>query len=677
MKTNAYLTPILALAAIMFGFGPDAKGQTVVNDDTNISYGSIQAAIDAEATLDGHTLLVGPGTYYENVLVDKELTIYGPKAGIPGDHPSRGSGAGEAVIMPPVVLYGDGTYNGGYLMRVTADHVTIDGLTFDGDNPDLEGGYSANTGAWDIDFGIMSYFSPWYDDPVHAADIIGDDLTVTNNILVNMRFCGMLLWGSPYFSHEDPVYSRAEAHAVVENNLFSNAGAIHSAVFASTNFYVDFTDNTVEDCRYGVVAYWYFNPDPLGTGGVISNNSFSLRTVSTNTGEVYTDATGINCTFIYDAADRWAIEDNVVHNISNAGNESIGIAITIDAMGADPLLIGDNDISNFEYGYRLSMNWFGTTITGGTLNHNRYGVAVSNWNFNGNFAASFADFTINGMDILNSMEAGVYIEDHETALPPDVSDPYFWARVNNCTIDGSPYGVLVDHPDGNAFVHETDLSGNDVAIANFSPQTVDATCNWYGHWTGPDQPPPSAGQGQGVEGLVEFDPWLTDGTDVQPATMGFQPDPATCVAIICGPKGNKFLLCHNGSTKCVGYEDAIVHLAHGDPLGACPEESYAYDPDGPFDGIVDAGRQDVTSWPNPFDDQVTIQYTVPTAGQAVLQVVNVLGQEVFAVDPRNADAGPYSQQIETAGWAPGLYVYRLILQSDGGTTEITGKLLKN
>jgi parallel beta-helix repeat protein len=52
----------------------------VYNVDTGLSFTSIQAAIDDAETLAGHTLQVGPSTYVENVVVDKELTIVGDAA---------------------------------------------------------------------------------------------------------------------------------------------------------------------------------------------------------------------------------------------------------------------------------------------------------------------------------------------------------------------------------------------------------------------------------------------------------------------------------------------------------------------------------------------------------------------------------------------------------------------
>jgi nitrous oxidase accessory protein NosD len=42
-----------------------------------LNYTTIQTAIDANETLDGHTILVDAGIYYEHVYMDKQISLIG------------------------------------------------------------------------------------------------------------------------------------------------------------------------------------------------------------------------------------------------------------------------------------------------------------------------------------------------------------------------------------------------------------------------------------------------------------------------------------------------------------------------------------------------------------------------------------------------------------------------
>lgn len=54
-----------------------SNGYPIHNIDTGLNYTAIQAAIDAPETLDGHTIKVDAGIYYEHIVVVKSLTLEG------------------------------------------------------------------------------------------------------------------------------------------------------------------------------------------------------------------------------------------------------------------------------------------------------------------------------------------------------------------------------------------------------------------------------------------------------------------------------------------------------------------------------------------------------------------------------------------------------------------------
>jgi parallel beta-helix repeat protein len=74
--------------------------------NTGLGYASIQEAINANETLDGHTIFVEAGTYYENVVISKSLTLIGE---------------GQRSII-------DGNKTG-TVVYVNANNITITGFT--------------------------------------------------------------------------------------------------------------------------------------------------------------------------------------------------------------------------------------------------------------------------------------------------------------------------------------------------------------------------------------------------------------------------------------------------------------------------------------------------------------------------------------------------------------------
>jgi hypothetical protein len=77
-------------------------------------YATIQAAIDASSP--GDTIVVAPGTYIENVIVNKDVTILGAHQGEAGSDPGRGTD--ETLLQ--------GTFD------ITANGATIDGFIING-----------------------------------------------------------------------------------------------------------------------------------------------------------------------------------------------------------------------------------------------------------------------------------------------------------------------------------------------------------------------------------------------------------------------------------------------------------------------------------------------------------------------------------------------------------------
>src|SRR5205085_10852531 len=82
----------------------------VHNINTGLSYCTIQAAVSAAPTLNGHTITVDPGTYNEQVIVNKSLTI-------------KASGVVKPEVNYTGVVSGKPT-----LFDITANNVSIENI---------------------------------------------------------------------------------------------------------------------------------------------------------------------------------------------------------------------------------------------------------------------------------------------------------------------------------------------------------------------------------------------------------------------------------------------------------------------------------------------------------------------------------------------------------------------
>ena len=146
-----------------FKFATTSAG--VQNTNTGIYYCTIQAAIDDPLTDNGHTITVATGTYVENIIVNKSLTILGPNAAI---NPCIGSGVAAAILMPSLSQpFYDG-FTEVRMMQIEADNVIVKGFTFDGNNPLL------TTNVIDAADGIDIYLDK-------------DGIVIQNNIFKNSR----------------------------------------------------------------------------------------------------------------------------------------------------------------------------------------------------------------------------------------------------------------------------------------------------------------------------------------------------------------------------------------------------------------------------------------------------------------------------------------------------------
>jgi len=179
-----------------------SNGFPVHNLVTGFNYTTIQAAIDANETLDEHTIFVDEGIYYEHVWVSKKLTVIGENR---DTTIIDGNGTGVVVQLGTnVTLINFTIRNGEYGVRIWGGY----------------GFFPAYTGNTIIDNKIM--------DNLYGAILIraGANNTMINNIIVNNTLFGIHLW-------------HAGNNTIINNTIVNNGHGI--------DFYGNSNDNILRN----------------------------------------------------------------------------------------------------------------------------------------------------------------------------------------------------------------------------------------------------------------------------------------------------------------------------------------------------------------------------------------------------------------------------------------------
>lgn len=157
-----------------------SDGYSVHNINTGLDYATIQASIDAPQTLDGHTINVEEGIYFEHVVVNKSISLIGQNSS-------------NTII--------DGN-NVGTVVNVAANNVTVKGFTI------KRGFYGIfvsrsnsclimDNGVFDHDNAIFVYYS--------------NNCTILQNVAANNTDRGIFVTNSWNFS-------------IADNQAYNNGG---------------------------------------------------------------------------------------------------------------------------------------------------------------------------------------------------------------------------------------------------------------------------------------------------------------------------------------------------------------------------------------------------------------------------------------------------------------------
>jgi nitrous oxidase accessory protein NosD len=256
LTAGAAVLGLFALATPAWGMGQTvcAKG---------CAFTKIQAAIEAASS--GATITIGKGSYFENVVVNKPLTL---------------TGSGKSSVIYPAL--DEPTCEGGSLCEgkasnivlVEASDVTITNLQLNGDNPNITS--SVVVGGADISArnGIITN---------HLKGVPYMNLTVSNVKVLNVYLRGIYAstsGGTFNFNH-DQVSNVQGEEASVAMFAFENSGVMESNKVSEANDAISenwskgsqFLNNTIKNSGSGVHSD--NNGGAGGVADVIAGNKVS------------------------------------------------------------------------------------------------------------------------------------------------------------------------------------------------------------------------------------------------------------------------------------------------------------------------------------------------------------------------------------------------------------------
>jgi parallel beta-helix repeat protein len=524
------------------GVGP------VVNQTKGISYMTIQAAIDDANPVGGDVIKVAAGPYVEDIIVDRAVTLLGPNAEKCGDATDR---------LPEATIYPATSSPFGEIIKVQASDVTIKGFLIDGDNPSLTSEIIGTNGA-DLD-------------AAEAVTVYVDNvnnLTVKNNIVKNLTYFGVTIFGASYSA---PVTT---GH-LVDCNKFQDLGTYLDPETNSNNMnywgggvliyndqYTRVVNNVMTNVRMGIQTGNYHRQNPGDAMyQVIDNNTIQARRM----GIFYNLHTGNPAPL--------TLSNNTITALSNSYEtkwRGIALSSLSEAVGtASNNTINGSGLTVPSFGYEV---WNVKSNAPSVI----YGGTVSNVDI-GVFANNFEGYASNGTNGAHALVSGVTITTKTGGVGVKAYDSPLYTGVNpapvvvtvkdNCSISGAATGILAEGADasvtvtnnlatitgnevgirvkdgatlasvtGNTITNNTHggiiiesnagtigvinnntISGNGatadpthgLGLQNDLATVVDATSNWWGDASGPYHSVyNTCGSGNAVVGLVDISPWL-------------------------------------------------------------------------------------------------------------------------------------------------------------------------
>ena len=348
MQKKIIIIGVIALF-VCVGFQPAFANNKTISKP--VSRGYIQDLIDNAST--GDTIYIPSGTYYENIVIDKSISLIGEDK--------------DTTVI-------EGDWESEYVVEISADGVNISGFTIqywdeeyycgiklDSCSNTISGNIILNNG-----WGIYLYDSN--NNTVMGNTISNNEVgvyleysnsnTITDNNISNNKY-GMELWKTD--------------NSMIRNNDFSNNKYGIDLEESSSN---TITDNTISNNGEGILLYSSNNNNILGNS-FFNDGLFVFDSYDNNVENNMVN--GKPLVYLEDESDKvidYEVGQVILVNCDNIIAENLNLSNTdygIELWKTDNSMIRNNDFSNNKKGiYLRSSN--SNNITGNNISNNKRGI---------------------------------------------------------------------------------------------------------------------------------------------------------------------------------------------------------------------------------------------------------------------------------------------------------------
>jgi parallel beta-helix repeat protein len=442
---------IICTAILFLCFVGTTSAETwYVDDDGGADFMKIQDAINNASV--GDTIIVYSGVYYENVVVNKSVTLMGN-----GQPVIDAGGEGNAITLTEdgITLVGFTATNSvkdwrNVGIRVTSNNNTItgndvsnnnngdgidlrdssynnisgnnvcnnngDGIDlYDSNNNIIKGNNVCNNNGDGIYFGDSSYNTISGNNVCNNDDGIffifnyfGDSSynTISGNNVCNNNDDGIYFGDSSYNTISgnnvcNNNYGGIGLDTITGNNVSNNEYSI--SLSDSNNNTI--TGNNVSNNEYGGIYLGDSSNNNSITGNTFVNNGLRVSNSYQNTVEGNI-VNGKPLVYLEDVSD-YKVEDAgqvILVNCSNITVENLDLSNTsvgIDLWETEASIISNNKVRNNSRNGICLTSSGNNTITGNNVSNNRYGLGLGDSSYN----------TITGNNVCNNNDDGIYFGD--------------------------------------------------------------------------------------------------------------------------------------------------------------------------------------------------------------------------------------------------------------------------